>query len=87
MAKIINNSIATRQEARDAYIASLTLEMAGFQGLVSYTKARSLFGKVFTDAARAGEIQPVMSGNSRKYRLSHIWKYVEGAVAQSQTLN
>ena len=87
MAKVNKNIIATTQEAHEGFIAALTLEMAGFQGLVSYTKARSLFGKVFTDAARAGEIQPVMSGNSRKYRLSHIWKYVEGAVAQSQTLN
>lgn len=78
-ANIIKN-ISSRQAAHDAYIASLTLEMAGLQGIVSYTKARKLFGKMFTDAASAGEIPHVMSGNARKYRISDIWHFVEDSI-------
>lgn len=80
MNNINANTIAT--------VVQATLERMGYtSGMITYSKARKIYGKWFVELAKLGEIRPIHKGEgkngSQLYLVSDIMEKIDEAKRQA----
>ena len=71
-----------------AQVVQVTLERIGYtSGLITYTKARKIYGKWFVELKKLGEIRPIHKGEGKNgselYLVSDILAKIDEAKRQA----